>query len=50
MKCDVNKVSCVLNRIDIQNLTELNNIMYTAAYVSELVGANNLPKTKKEPW
>ena len=39
MKCAVNKVICVLNKIDIRNLTELNNIMYAAAYVSELVWA-----------
>ena len=50
MKCAVNKVSCVLKKIDIRNLTELNNTMYAAAaYVTELVGANKLPKTKKEP-
>ena len=51
VKCAVNKVSCVLKKIDIRKLTELNNTMYAAAaYVSELVGANKLPKTKKEPW
>ena len=51
MKCTVNKVNCVLKKIDIRNLTELNNTMYAAAaYVTELVGANKLPKTKKEPW
>ena len=48
VKCAVNKVSCVLKKIDIQNVTELNNAMYAAAaYVSELVGANKLPKKKK---
>ena len=51
VKCAVNKVNCVLKKIDIRNLTELNNTMYAgAAYVTELVGANKLPKTKKEPW
>ena len=51
VKCTVNKVNCVLKKIDIRNLTELNNTMYAAAaYVTELVGANKLPKTKKEPW
>ena len=46
----VNKVNCVLKKINIRNLTELNNTMYAAAaYVSELVRANKLPKTKKEP-
>ena len=41
----------MLKKIDIQNLTELNNTMHAAApYVTELVGANKLPKTKKEPW
>ena len=50
VKCAVNKVNCVLKKIDIRNLTELNNTMYAAAaYVTELVGANKLPKTKKEP-
>ena len=40
-----------LKKIDIRNLTELNNTMHAAAaYVTELVGANKLPKTKKEPW
>ena len=35
----------------IRGITELNNTMYTAAaYVSQLVGANKLPKIKKEPW
>ena len=48
MKCAVNKVNCVLKKTDIRNLTELYNTMYGAAgYVSELVGANKLPKTKK---
>ena len=47
----MNKVNCVLKKIDIRNLTELNNTMYAAAaYVTELVGANKLPKTKKELW
>ena len=51
MKSAVNKVNCVLKKIDIQNLTELNNTIYAAAaYFSELVGGNKLPKTKKEPW
>ena len=51
VKCAVNKVNCVLKKIDIRNLAELNNAMYVAAaYVSELVGANKLPETKKEPW
>ena len=47
----MNKVNCVLKKIDIRNLTELNNTMYAAAaYVTELVGVNKLPNTKKEPW
>ena len=51
MKCAVNKVNGVLKKIDIRNLTELNNTMYTAAaYVTEMVGASKLPNTKKEPW
>ena len=51
VKCAVNKANCVLKKIDIRNLTELNNTMYAgAAYATELVGANKLPKTKKEPW
>ena len=51
VKCVVNNVSCVLKKIDIRNLTELSNTMYAAAtYVSELVGANKLPKIKKEAW
>ena len=51
VKCAVNKVNFVLKKIDIRNLTELNNTMYAAAaYVTELVGVNKLPKTKKEPW
>ena len=51
VKCSVNKVNCVLKKTDIRNLTELHNTMHTAAaYVTELVGANKLPKTKKEPW
>ena len=50
VKCAVNKVNCVLKKTDIRNLTELNNTMYAAAaHVTELVGANNLPKTKEEP-
>ena len=51
VKCAANKVNGELKKIDIQNVTELNNTMYAAAaYVSELVGVNKLPKTKKEPW
>ena len=51
MKSAVNKVSCVLKKIDIQNLTELNNTMYAdTAYISELVGANKFSKKNKEPW
>ena len=38
----------MLKKIDIRNLTELNNTTYVAAaYVTEFVGANKLPKTKK---
>ena len=41
----------MLKKIDIRNLTELNNIMYAAAaYITELAGANKLPRAKKEPW
>ena len=48
MKCAVNKVNCVLKKIDIRNLTELNNTMHAApTYVTELVGDNNLGKTRK---
>ena len=44
----MSRINCGLKKIDIRNLTELNNTMYTvAAYVSELVGANKLPKIKK---
>ena len=51
MMCAVNNVSCVLKKIDIRNLTKLNNTMYAATtYFSELVGANKLPNTQKEPW
>ena len=51
VKCAVNKVNCMLIKIDICNLTELSNNMYAvAAYVSELAGADKLPKTEKEPW
>ena len=46
VKCTENKVNCVFKRIDILNLTELSNTMH----VFELVGANKLQKTKKEPW
>ena len=31
VKCAVSKVNCVLKKIDIRNLTELNNTMYAAA-------------------
>ena len=49
MKCAVNKINCVLKKIDIRNLTELNNNIHAAAaYVTELSGANKLPKTKKD--
>ena len=42
------KVNCAHKKIDNRNLTELKNTMYAAAaYVTELVGANKLPKTKK---
>ena len=46
----MSKVNCVLKKSDIRNLTELNNTTYAAAaYITELVRANKLPKTKKEP-
>ena len=45
LNCAVNKVSCVLKKISIRNLTELNNTMCAAAAdVSELVKANKRPK------
>ena len=48
MKCTVKKVFCFLKKIDIWNLTGLNNTMYAVAtYVFERVGANKLSKTKK---
>ena len=48
MKYTVNKVNCVLKKSDIRKLTDLNNTVYTTAEdASELVGANNLPKSKK---
>ena len=48
MKCAVNKVNCLLEKIDIRDFTELIKTIYAAAvYVSELVRANKLPKTKK---
>ena len=47
MKCAVNKVNCVLKKIDILNLTELKNTIYaTAAYFLELVRANELSNRK----
>ena len=50
VKCSVNKVNSVLKKIDIRNLTEFNITIYAAAaYVTELVRANKLPKTKKKP-
>ena len=36
VKCAVNKVNCARKKIDIRNLTELNNTMYAVtAYVTE---------------
>ena len=38
----------MLKKNDISNLTEVNNTTYAAAaYISELAGANYLPKKKK---
>ena len=49
MKCAMNKVDWMLKKIDVPNLTELSNTIYTAAACfSELVRANKLPKTNKE--
>ena len=51
VKCAVNKVNCVLKKIDIRNLTQLNNTMHAAAtHVTKLDGANKIPKTKNEIW
>ena len=51
VKCTVNKVNYVPKKTDTQNLTELNKTIYgDTAYITELVEANKLPKTKKEPW
>lgn len=45
----VNKVNCVLVKIEIGNLTEMNNFAYgSAAYISKLVGDNKTPKKKKD--
>ena len=50
-ECAMSKVNCLLKKIDIQNLTELNNTMYAAAAacVTKSVGANKLLRTNKEP-
>lgn len=46
VKSAVNKVNCALVEVETRNLTELNDVMYaSAAYVSELVGANKTPKS-----
>ena len=52
VECAMSKVNCLLKKIDIQNLTELNNTMYAAAVacVTKTVGANKLPRRNKEPW
>ena len=49
VKYVMNKVNCVHEKIDLRNLTELNDTMYAVtAYVTEQVGANKLLKTKKK--
>ena len=51
IKCAMNKVDWMLNTIDVRNLTELSNTIYTAAACfSELVRAHKFPKTNKELW
>ena len=46
VKSAVNKVNCALVEVETRNLTELNDVMYaSAAYVSELAGANKTPKS-----
>ena len=52
VECAMSKVNCLLKKIDIQNLTELNNTMYAtaAACVTKSVGANKFPRGNKEPW
>ena len=48
-KCAGKKVNFPLKKNDIQNLIELNNIMYAAgAYVSHLVGAKNFQRQKRD--
>ena len=47
VKFAVNKVNCVLEKIDIRNLTELNTMYFAASYVSESVGAKKTSKDKK---
>ena len=47
VKCAVNKVNCVLEKIDIRNLTEPNTMYFAASYVSESVGAKKTSKDKK---
>ena len=44
----MSKVNCMLKKNGISNVTEVNNTTYAAAaYISELAGANYLPKKKK---
>ena len=49
IKSALNRSNCVLVKVEIQNLTELNDGRVSAAYVFKLVGAYKTPKEKKEP-
>ena len=51
VKCAVNKVNCVLKKIDILNLTELNNTTYAAQHMFlNWLELTNFQRQKMEPW
>ena len=45
------KVDEVMNKIEVENITELNDLVYAAAaVVTEMLRAKNRKSTEIEPW
>ena len=51
LKSTVKKVDTLMSKIEADNITTTNDIIYAgAALVTEMVGANKLKSKQKEPW
>ena len=45
------KVDEVMNKLEVENITELNDLVYViAVLVTEMLGGKNRKRTRMEPW